>query len=96
MTAAAMTVDVALRDGATVCIRPMRPGGERGLCDLLDGLSIESRLLRLFSAGADLHRAASYMAALEPEQGRGLMAVAGDPGADRRPRRVRPRDTRAR
>ncbi len=74
-----MTVAVALRDGATVCIRPMRAGDEPGLCDLLDGLSIESRSLRFFSAGADLHRAASYMATLEPTRGRGLVAVAGDP-----------------
>ena len=73
------TVDVALRDGATVTVRPLVPGDEAGLCALLDDLSVESRWLRFFSAGADLHRAASYMAALEPERGRGLVAVAGDP-----------------
>jgi acetyl coenzyme A synthetase (ADP forming)-like protein len=72
-------VDVALRDGATVRVRPLRPGDEPGLCALLDGLSVESRWLRFFSAGADLHRAASYMASLEPDRGRGLVAVAGDP-----------------
>jgi acetate---CoA ligase (ADP-forming) len=79
MTAAPMTVDVALRDGATVCVRPMRSGDEPGLRDLLDGLSLESRWLRFFSAGADLEKAAFYMAGLEPERGRGLVAVAGDP-----------------
>jgi acetyl coenzyme A synthetase (ADP forming)-like protein len=73
------TVDVALRDGATVTVRPLVSGDEPELCAFLDGLSIESRWLRFFSAGADLHRAASYMAALEPEQGRGLVAVAGEP-----------------
>jgi acetyl coenzyme A synthetase (ADP forming)-like protein len=73
------TVDVALRDGATVTVRALVPEDESELCTFLDGLSVESRWLRFFSAGADLHRAASYMATLEPEQGRGLVAVAGDP-----------------
>lgn len=79
MSVATSAVDVALRDGATVRVRPMVAGDEDALRDLLDGLSIESRWLRFFSAGSDLHRVASYMAALEPERGRGLVAVAGDP-----------------
>ena len=79
MSIAPATVDVALRDGATVRVRPMTTGDEQALRDLLDGLSIESRWLRFFSAGADLHRVATYMAELEPERGRGLIAVAGDP-----------------
>ena len=79
MSIAPTTVDVALRDGATVRVRPMAAGDEQALRDLLDGLSIESRWLRFFSAGADLHRVAAYMAELEPERGRGLIAVAGDP-----------------
>jgi acetyl coenzyme A synthetase (ADP forming)-like protein len=74
-----MTVDIALRDGATVRVRPLRPGDETGLRELLEGLSVESRWLRFFSAGADLGRAASYMAALKPKVGRGLVAVAGEP-----------------
>jgi acetate---CoA ligase (ADP-forming) len=72
-------VDVALRDGATVRVRPMDAGDENALRELLDGLSVESRWLRFFSAGSDLHRVARYMAELEPEKGRGLVAVAGDP-----------------
>src|SRR5688500_5329468 len=79
MSIAPATVDVALRDGATVRVRPMTTGDEHALRELLDGLSIESRWLRFFSAGADLHRAAAYMAALEPGRGRSLVAVAGDP-----------------
>jgi acetyl coenzyme A synthetase (ADP forming)-like protein len=74
-----VTVDVALRDGATVTVRPMRTGDELDLAAFLDGLSLESRTLRFFSAGADVHRAATYMATMEPERGRGLVAVAGDP-----------------
>src|SRR6185295_7151760 len=73
------TVDVALRDGATVTVRALVSEDEPELCSFLDGLSVESRWLRFFSAGADLHQAATYMTALEPGQGRGLVAVAGEP-----------------
>ena len=63
--------------------RPRPPDGGRGRARAdapsSTSLSVESRWLRFFSAGADLHRAASYMAALEPERGRGLVAVAGEP-----------------
>ena len=76
MTAA---VDVALRDGATVSVRPLEPADEPALRSFLDGLSVESRTLRFFSAGADVRRAASYMAGLSPDRGRGLVAVTGDP-----------------
>ena len=74
-----MTVDVALRDGATVSVRPLVAADEPELRSLLDGLSIESRTLRFFSAGADVHRAATYMASLTPERGRALVAVTGEP-----------------
>jgi acetyl coenzyme A synthetase (ADP forming)-like protein len=73
------TVDVALRDGATVTVRSLLPSDEPGLRRLLEELSLESRMLRFFSAGADVHRAATYMAGLTPERGRGLVAVTGDP-----------------
>jgi acetyl coenzyme A synthetase (ADP forming)-like protein len=73
------TVDVALRDGLTVRVRPMVAEDEPALTSFLDELSVESRWLRFFSAGTDLHRAASYMAELEPERGRNLIAVAGEP-----------------
>jgi len=72
-------VDVALRDGATVRIRLMTADDEPGLRALLDALSLESRTLRFFSAGANVQRAAAYMAAIAPDDGRGLVAVAGDP-----------------
>jgi predicted CoA-binding protein/GNAT superfamily N-acetyltransferase len=65
MTAAPMTVDIALRDGATICVRPMRQGDEPGLRDLFEHLSDHSRWLRFFSGGVDLHGAASSMASFE-------------------------------
>jgi len=79
MSVAAPVVDIALRDGATVRVRPTVAGDEGALRDFLDGLSIDSRWLRFFSAATDLNRAARHMAELEPEHGRGLVAVAGDP-----------------
>jgi acetate---CoA ligase (ADP-forming) len=72
-------VDVALRDGATVSVRPLVAADEAALRSLLEGLSVESRTLRFFSAGANVQRAATYMATLTPEQGRGLVAVTGEP-----------------
>jgi acetate---CoA ligase (ADP-forming) len=79
VTTMPITVDVALRDGATVRVRPAGPDDRGALREFLDGLSIESRWLRFFTAGADVHRAADFMAGLDPERGRGLMALAGDP-----------------
>jgi acetyl coenzyme A synthetase (ADP forming)-like protein len=79
VTAASPTVDVALRDGATVRVRAMTPDDEHALRDFFDELSLESRTLRFFSAAANVHRAASYLAALEPDHGRGLVAVVGEP-----------------
>ena len=72
-------VDVALRDGATVTVRPLTGDDEPALLRLLDELSMESRTLRFFSAGASMDRAAVYMAGLTPDRGRGLVAVTGDP-----------------
>ena len=73
------TVDVALRDGATVTVRALGASDEPELARLLEGLSVESRTLRFFSAGANVDRAATYMAGLTPDRGRGLVAVTGDP-----------------
>jgi acetyl coenzyme A synthetase (ADP forming)-like protein len=72
-------VDVALRDGATVSVRPLEASDELALRAFLDGLSVESRWLRFFSAGANLDQSASYMASLDSDHGRGLVAIAGEP-----------------
>jgi RimJ/RimL family protein N-acetyltransferase/predicted CoA-binding protein len=76
---ATASVDIALRDGATVRVRRSVAGDEGALREFLEQLSIDSRRLRFFSAATDLDRAARHMAELEPESGRGLVAVAGDP-----------------
>jgi acetyl coenzyme A synthetase (ADP forming)-like protein len=73
------TVDVALRDGATVTVRPITASDEAALVRMLEDLSVESRTLRFFTAGANVHRAATYMAGVTPDRGCGLVAVTGEP-----------------
>ena len=46
--------DVALRDGSTVHVRPIRSDDEQRLLGLLTDLSPDARVLRFFSAGVDL------------------------------------------
>ena len=70
-------VDVALRDGSTVRIRPVEPGDADGLLALLGGMSEDSRWLRFLSAGVNLERAARSAAA-RPD-GVGLVVTAGAP-----------------
>jgi hypothetical protein len=62
MTATAI-VDVALRDGSTVRVRPVTAEDEPQLRALLARLSEESRWLRFFSAGQDLDNLATRASA---------------------------------
>jgi acetate---CoA ligase (ADP-forming) len=77
--AAPEIVDVALRDGGTVRVRPVRPDDEALLHSFLADLSVESVSLRFFTAAANLERAAHDAAATADGQARGLVAVTGDP-----------------
>ncbi len=52
--------DIALRDGSTVHVRPIRPDDEPRLLDLLTSLSPDARALRFFSAGVDLASTAHH------------------------------------
>jgi acyl-CoA synthetase (NDP forming)/GNAT superfamily N-acetyltransferase len=70
-------VDVALRDGSTVRVRPVRPGDVDGLGALLGGMSEESRWLRFLTAAANLESAARFAA--DPGDGAGLVVTAGSP-----------------
>ncbi len=47
-------VDLALRDGSTVRVRPVRPDDRASIAGFLEDLSIESRYLRFFSASVNL------------------------------------------
>ncbi|HST39537.1 MAG TPA: GNAT family N-acetyltransferase [Conexibacter sp.] len=70
-------VDIALRDGSTLRLRPVRPADEPALLRLLAGLDLDDRMLRFFSAAADVTAAARDAARVEDDRW-GIVAVAGD------------------
>jgi acyl-CoA synthetase (NDP forming)/L-amino acid N-acyltransferase YncA len=74
---AGQPVDVALRDGSTVRVRPVRAGDLDGLRELLAGMSEDSRWLRFLSAGVNLDKAAH--SAADSDDGAGLVVTAGSP-----------------
>ena len=78
-------VDVALRDGSTVRVRPVVETDQDGLRALLDRLSPESRWLRFFSAGANLDAMARWAASRAGGRGYGVVAVAGRSGSSATP-----------
>ena len=69
--------DVALRDGSTVHLRPVRADDRAALIAFLEGLSDESRWLRFFSLGLDADRMASLAAEIDYRDRFGLIATAG-------------------
>ncbi|MDO8213569.1 GNAT family N-acetyltransferase [Conexibacter sp. CPCC 206217] len=77
-TVANAPVDIALRDGSTLRLRPVRADDEPAILALLQALDADDRALRFFSAGANL-RFAAHSAAAVDEAGRwGVVAVAAD------------------
>ena len=73
-----LEADVALRDGSTVHVRPVRPDDREAIEGFLRALSPESRALRFFSAAADLEWVAERMSAVDYEDRFGLLATLGD------------------
>src|SRR3954447_1775987 len=72
--------DIALRDGSTVHVRPIRPDDEQRLLDLLTSLSPDARTLRFFSAGVDLAGLARDDSQVDYLQSYGLIATTGPDG----------------
>jgi acetate---CoA ligase (ADP-forming) len=70
-------VDVALRDGSTIRVRPIRPDDAPALRDFWGRLSDESRAFRFFSSGANLDQAAERGADVDYETRYGLVALRG-------------------
>jgi len=70
-------VDVALRDGSTVRVRPIRSDDEPGLLRFLDRLSGSSRWFRFFSAGTDLESAARWAVDVDYHGRYGVLATTG-------------------
>jgi acyl-CoA synthetase (NDP forming)/GNAT superfamily N-acetyltransferase len=72
-------VDLVLRDGETVRVRPVQPDDEPRLVAFLEGLPAEARAFRFFSGGLSMRRAARYAMSQLDAGGFGLVAVAGEP-----------------
>src|SRR3954454_16702588 len=71
-------VDVVLRDGTPIHLRPVRPEDESALLDFLQDLSIESRVFRFFSAASNLKLAARSAADVDYADRYGIVATRGD------------------
>ncbi len=72
--------DVVLRDGSTVRVRAVTPADEAAIGEFLRQLSERSRLLRFFSAGADLRDQARRFADVDGVSAYGLIATLGTAG----------------
>src|SRR4051812_31297636 len=70
--------DVVLRDGSTVHVRPVAASDLDGMRTFLAQLSVDSRRLRYFSAGANIDRAAGYAVEVDAPGTYGIVATRGD------------------
>lgn len=70
--------DIALRDGGTVHVRPVRPEDVDRIERFLRGLSKDARLFRFFSGAANVSRMAGWLTG--EHSGTGLLAVTSDDG----------------
>jgi acyl-CoA synthetase (NDP forming)/RimJ/RimL family protein N-acetyltransferase len=77
-TAAPDDVDIALRSGATLRLRPLRSGEEPALRRFLERLGPDDRTLRFFSAAASMRRVAHEAATAASADRRDLVALAAD------------------
>jgi acyl-CoA synthetase (NDP forming)/GNAT superfamily N-acetyltransferase len=68
-------VDVVLRSGRTVHVRPVRADDADAVHAFLDGLSLESRWFRFFSAGANLRVAAQMVTDVDYVDRYGIVGV---------------------
>jgi GNAT superfamily N-acetyltransferase len=69
--------DVALRDGSTIHVRPVRSDDQGAILRFLSDLSGESLYLRFFSGSPDLKEAAARAASVDYRSRYGLVATAG-------------------
>jgi acetate---CoA ligase (ADP-forming) len=70
-------VDVVLRDGSTIHVRPVLPGDTKAIQAFLERLSPDSRAFRFFTLGVDLHAAAELAAQVDYVDAYGVIALAG-------------------
>jgi acetate---CoA ligase (ADP-forming) len=74
-----LEADVALRDGSTARVRPVRAEDEASLREFLGALSAESRWLRFFG-GANVERQAEAAARVDYRDRYGVLATSGADG----------------
>ena len=72
-----LEADVALRDGSTVRVRPVRAEDEDAMLGFLERLDQGSRMFRFFSIATNLQEAARLMTDVDYSQQYGLLAVRG-------------------
>jgi len=70
-------VDVVLRDGSTIHVRPVLPGDTDAIQAFLERLSPDSRAFRFFTLGVDLRAAAELAAQVDYVDVYGVIALAG-------------------
>ena len=70
-------VDVVLRDGSTVHVRPVKPTDLAALTAFYESLSDESRYLRFFSSARSLGHVVERLVNMEATGGFGLIALSG-------------------
>ena len=75
---AAREVDVALRDGAPLRVRPVHADDLPAVRAFLESLSADSRRLRFFTPAADLAAAARWAAEVDRHERDGLLALTGE------------------
>jgi acetate---CoA ligase (ADP-forming) len=73
-------VDVTLRDGSTVRVRPIRAGDRDAMLAFLGSLSVESLGFRFFSGGVNLEALADWAVDVDYADRYGLVAVRGGEG----------------
>jgi acetyl coenzyme A synthetase (ADP forming)-like protein len=72
---------VALRDGSTATVRPVRADDAAALVQFFESLSDESRFLRFFSGAVNLPQMAATATHLDYHDRYGLVATAGSEGS---------------
>ena len=77
VTSTDIGTDVVLRDGSTVRVRPARATDRDGLAALFDGLTLDSRRMRFFSASANIAQAARWASEADRPERLSLVATAG-------------------
>jgi hypothetical protein len=73
-------VDVVLKDGSTVRVRPVLPEDLEELKRFLAGLSDQSRLFRFFSPARDVTWAADQFVDVDYRERHSLVALRGEAG----------------